>query len=325
MLQFIFPYVPGCFGACAQTPGPISWYNGYSTGGFNGPITARVLYHESMHNLGIHHSSFNGKGVHSDYGDTTDLMGHGDTHINAAYQHYLGWLGDEDVQVVRKSGKYRIYAHDAGMTLTDDGIPTPSGYVEASGAHKLKAIVMEKDCAFGIDSGCHSSFREFYYAAFRAKPMTTMYQDFGLDFSHGLTVHRYQRHSFFYVNTGHRVHPAAKTWLEHTRANTNGADKGASSRTNDAIEQRDAWLDAGATFASERAPCVLSHDGVDTTTHPHSILVTATCDFPTATAVSSIATTARLTTHYVVGESGCHPRLAQTRTVCLRKQSEALV
>ena len=29
----VFPHVPGCFGACASTPGSSSWYNGVASGG----------------------------------------------------------------------------------------------------------------------------------------------------------------------------------------------------------------------------------------------------------------------------------------------------
>ena len=304
LLHFIFPHVPGCFGAAAQTPGKISWFNGFSPGGFTGPISARVHAHETMHNLGLHHSSFNGKGQHSEYGDTTDIMGHGNTHVNAGYQHYLGWLANDEVTIVRKSGTYRVFPHDASVTANDDGVASTAGGAAAT-VGLPRALLMEKNCPAG-DSGCNTNnFREHYYASYRAGAMPSGYTSQPLDFSHGLTVHRHQRHNFGYFNagatSGHRILAAPKAWLVHTRAHGYNGNEGSSTRSISGNEQLDAWLDAGQSWSSARAPCALRVDSVDSSTTPPSLLVVATCDDASSGVVTSVTPAARATTNYMVG------------------------
>ena len=68
----------GCYGAVASTPGTTSWYNGYSIGSSgDGVIGLKTLIHELGHNLGLHHSSFTASDTNSEYGDESDIMGHG--------------------------------------------------------------------------------------------------------------------------------------------------------------------------------------------------------------------------------------------------------
>jgi hypothetical protein len=80
--------------------------------------------------------------------------------INAAYQHYLGWLGDEDVTIVRQSGSYRVWPIDAGYEFTTGmNSENPDAINDFTkieyGPHspdRNRAILVPKDFKSAVDS-----------------------------------------------------------------------------------------------------------------------------------------------------------------------------
>jgi hypothetical protein len=65
-----------------------------------GPVYA----HELGHTLGVDHAST----PSGDYGDGSDVMGHGFFQFNGPHRAQLGWLPADSVLAVTRSGTYRI-------------------------------------------------------------------------------------------------------------------------------------------------------------------------------------------------------------------------
>ena len=82
------------------------------------------MAHELGHNRGLSHTqlwetsdgSIIGPGQRKDYGDPYDIMGGGaewgENHLSIRHKAHLGWLGEDGIIKVARSGVYRIYAHD---------------------------------------------------------------------------------------------------------------------------------------------------------------------------------------------------------------------
>jgi hypothetical protein len=107
----------------------------------NGSYSSGVTAHELGHSLGLPHAHsieggsdmFGVPGTTSqtnEYGNPFDVMGHGGStgHFNILYKMRVGWKDSMEIQEVKKSGRYRIYAQDnavhKGRLI---GIRVPSG------------------------------------------------------------------------------------------------------------------------------------------------------------------------------------------------------
>jgi len=191
----VFPNVPGCHGAVAHTPGTTSFYNGYTTG--SAAVDARTMVHELGHNLGLHHARHCYQWGCDEYGDYTDIMGKGRTHFNAAYMHYLDWLQEEDVTVVRRSGLYRVFPADAALEVRDDSLRLDARLrfddrdrTCWTPRNRTRALVLERDMTMSDTYDIREPSREYIYAWIRSQPGG---RDGVLDGSRGLTFHRLQR------------------------------------------------------------------------------------------------------------------------------------
>jgi PKD repeat protein len=74
--------------------------------------TRNTLTHELGHGFGLSHARFNGSigGEVEPYGNQYDSMGSSSAwrHFGAAYKHQMGWLDDEQVELVTQSGDYTL-------------------------------------------------------------------------------------------------------------------------------------------------------------------------------------------------------------------------
>ena len=74
--------------------------------------TRNTLAHELGHSFGLSHAMFNGSigGEVEPYGNQYDTMGSSSAwrHFGAAYKHQMGWLDDEQVELVTQSGDYTL-------------------------------------------------------------------------------------------------------------------------------------------------------------------------------------------------------------------------
>ena len=74
--------------------------------------TRRTMSHELGHSFGLSHAMFDGSlnGEVDQYGNQYDTMGSspGWRHFGAAYKHQLGWLDDEQVELITDSGVYTL-------------------------------------------------------------------------------------------------------------------------------------------------------------------------------------------------------------------------
>ena len=74
--------------------------------------TRNTLAHELRHSFGLSHARFNGSigGEVEPYGNQYDTMGSSPAwrHFGAAYKHQMGWLDDEQVELVTQSGDYTL-------------------------------------------------------------------------------------------------------------------------------------------------------------------------------------------------------------------------
>jgi hypothetical protein len=74
--------------------------------------TRNTLTHELGHSFGLSHARFNGSigGEVEPYGNQYDSMGSSSAwrHFGAVYQHQMGWLDDEQVELVTQSGDYTL-------------------------------------------------------------------------------------------------------------------------------------------------------------------------------------------------------------------------
>jgi hypothetical protein len=179
----VFPEASGqgCHGAVADVAGSNAWFNGYGVG-TDGVMGTDTLAHEIGHMLGLFHSKYVTSTAVVEYGDTTDMMGAATKSVNAAFQHYLGWLGPDDVQVIRRSGIYRLFPTDTGGTIDENGLAHPSSNtpITAYGKKAVRALILEKDVRIegeqGAkqqtgDSGALPGHPEYYYAAFNKEGM----------------------------------------------------------------------------------------------------------------------------------------------------------
>eukprot|EP00937_MAST-01D_sp_MAST-1D-sp2_P000807 g807.t1 len=326
----VFPYVPGCHGAVAQTPGTASYFNGYGRGP-EGVVDLRTLLHELGHNLGLHHSRHCSSAYGcDDYGDQADIMGRGSTHYNAAYMHYLGWLRDEDVLVVRRSGVYRVFPADGELELRDDAqapfARRRPGYAWA-GHNRTRALVLERDMSMRDSFDIREPSREYVYAWYRSQPSE---RNGLMDFSRGLTLHRLQRKEL-----DKEKRPQPSTVLLHPSPGWHGVAKERRSTyyANGSIQARAlkvtdwgqsrfppglgvdyttkktaaafAYLKMGETFSSARVYCSLRLAAHDNTTSPPSMLVEARCDWPTNESVVALEP-AEGTVAHMVGRLRLH-------------------
>ncbi len=78
----------------------------------NTSASRRTLTHELGHSFGLSHAMFNGSltGEVDQYGNQLDTMGSspGWRHFGAAYKHQMGWLDDQQVELVTQSGEYTL-------------------------------------------------------------------------------------------------------------------------------------------------------------------------------------------------------------------------
>eukprot|EP00937_MAST-01D_sp_MAST-1D-sp2_P003132 g3132.t1 len=336
-----FPYVPGCHGAVASTPGSTAWFNGLRRGSY----TSRTWRHEFGHLFGLHHSQFHGSDRTQEYGDHSDIMGKGSSHFSPAYQHLMGWLDADrgDVALVRRSGYYRIYPGDMGLrgALSPDGWakePSEERHDLPPPAKRLRALVLERH-AHPDDTPSYVTDDQYYYAWFRSVGGYKPGDKANMDFSLGLTIHRYMRAPFkhesstsdplgFPDSTGstdssggttHLVAPADPTYAEILAT---GKSERCLRTTSDSSKQGDLWLGVGQTWANPQALCnltVVSLDGGDVAVDPHnrtalgigraggrahdvpaSVLVRADCAWPSPHAVRSV-TPSSLTLEYTSG------------------------
>ena len=74
--------------------------------------TRNTLTHELGHGFGLSHARFNGSigGEVEPYGNQYDSMGSSSAwrHFGAVYKHQMGWLDDEQVELVTQSGDYTL-------------------------------------------------------------------------------------------------------------------------------------------------------------------------------------------------------------------------
>ena len=97
-----------------------------------------TLIHETGHNWGLSHSSIVHNGVSDEYGDSTDPMGRGGAYgdFSVFYKIMMGWIKKEEVQIIRKTGIYRIYPQ---LGAASNGL--------------VKAFLLEKDVHWSWDTG----------------------------------------------------------------------------------------------------------------------------------------------------------------------------
>ena len=74
--------------------------------------TRRTLTHELGHSFGLDHAKFESSltGEIDQYGNQLDTMGSSPDwrHFSAAYKHQMGWLSDDQVELVSASGEYAL-------------------------------------------------------------------------------------------------------------------------------------------------------------------------------------------------------------------------
>jgi len=74
--------------------------------------TRNTMAHELGHSFGLSHASFNSSisGEVDPYGNQFDTMGSSSAwrHFGAAYKHQMGWLSDDQVELVSLSGDYTL-------------------------------------------------------------------------------------------------------------------------------------------------------------------------------------------------------------------------
>jgi hypothetical protein len=107
----------------------------------NGSYSAGVTGHELGHSLGLPHAHsieagtdmFGTPGTTSqtnEYGNPYDIMGRGGStgHFNVLYKWRVGWEDADEIQEVKASGTYRVYAQDnAAHKGRVIGLRVPSG------------------------------------------------------------------------------------------------------------------------------------------------------------------------------------------------------
>jgi hypothetical protein len=289
----IFPFVPGCYGASGATPGTVSFYNGYSSSGRTGVISAETVIHEVGHNMGLSHSSLSYRGSSDEYGDHSDVMGNGRGGYNPAYLHYLGWLGDNDVQVVRRSGTYRIAAADFNLQYDIENLPqpTPAQFNEHT---RVRSLILEKDSVPSVDTGAFQSTlhksgengaSEVYYLWHKSSAENLV--GIKQDHSPGLMVHRFVKAEIRYFSSGNLISSSPKTYIVDPNNDGYGADAGSCNVSSGPASVAASFLAPGSTWSSPRAMCSITVLRKEMVASVPTLVVEATCDWPGADKVTS--------------------------------------
>jgi hypothetical protein len=177
--------------------------------------------------MGLSHSSISYGGGWDEYGDETCPMGSGGWgDYPVGHKVYLGWLKRDEVQVIRKSGIYRVYAVNGEVAESED--PDPS-----VGHGKVRGIFVEKDAVPGVDTGSWARLRdkesssndEWFTFEYRPEGMRSDSSN-PYDFDNGLLVKTFQRRALWgFYSSGVQIVPGAKSFAVHPRLQGSGGEK----------------------------------------------------------------------------------------------------
>ena len=135
-----------------------------------------ALAHEMGHSLGMHHASTdtnNDGALEDEYGDLTDVMGHGTYHHNAPHKIQMGWIPGTRWTTISANGTYQL----SPLELSPGSAPFQLAYriVPPSGF----AYFLSYRRPIGWDAGT--------IPAYESSPRGPM----GPPFSEGVNVHRH--------------------------------------------------------------------------------------------------------------------------------------